>query len=253
MMTIQKCRCPTNPHGYRQPPQSISLSKKEGSFLTLFSNFVHQSWNAFNGTTSTPAVPLDPGTGTFPAKDAKKLNAFFIILCARTVVVVGAGLLPANTNEVPPSEDELFVCKAAIFADTSSPDSTETPRIISAADGASMSTSAPFVTSPCTPLTLKIALSLPGPMPPRNLKSFAFGAAPGFGTTAMYTEAAVFGGSSIPGRMNTTMWEKDLEGRLYMNEVGVGAEVGLMIIGEPVGITPKIGAVEDIVDAVFCS
>lgn len=63
----------------------------------------------------------------------------------------------------------------------------------------------------------------------------------------------MFGGSSIPGRMNTTMWEKDLEGRLYMNEVGVGAEVGLMIIGEPVGITPKIGAVEDIVEAVFCS
>lgn len=37
-----------------------------------------------------------------------------------------------------------------------------------------------------------------------------------------------------------------------MNDVGVGAEVGFMMIGEPVGITPKIGVGVVIVEAVFC-
>lgn len=44
-----------------------SLSRNEGSSSTFFSNFTHQSWNAFSGTTSLPKL-------------ARKLKALPIIL-----------------------------------------------------------------------------------------------------------------------------------------------------------------------------
>ena len=55
-------------------PPCSSLSRKLGSSSTFFSNFVHQSWNAFKGTVSLPKL-------------ARKLNALPIILCASTLVV----------------------------------------------------------------------------------------------------------------------------------------------------------------------
>lgn len=43
----------------------------------------------------------------------------------------------------------------------------------------------------------------------------------------------------IPGSRNTTMWEKDRGGRLNVNDVSDGELVGIVIIGQPVGMMPK--------------
>lgn len=43
----------------------------------------------------------------------------------------------------------------------------------------------------------------------------------------------------MPGSRNTTMWEKDRGGRLNVKEVSDGELVGIVIIGQPVGMMPK--------------
>ncbi len=43
----------------------------------------------------------------------------------------------------------------------------------------------------------------------------------------------------MPGSRNTTMWEKDRGGRVKVKEVSVGELVGIVIIGQPVGMMPK--------------
>lgn len=53
---------------------------------------------------------------------------------------------------------------------------------------------------------LKIALSFPGPMPPRNLNACAGEVGEG---REMYTAAAVSGGSSMPVRLLICCLEKD--------------------------------------------
>lgn len=53
----------------------------------------------------------------------------------------------------------------------------------------------------------------------------------------MYTAAAVFGGRAMPGRRKTQMWEKGFwVGSVKRNEVGDGAEEGVVMQGLPVGI-----------------
>lgn len=120
-----------------------SLSKNPGSELILASNLFHHSSNALSGTTSTPPAPV------VPLKLAKKLKAFLIILCANTNVVDG-GTFCAGTNAPAPPP----------------------PPILAATDSAA-STDIPSTTFPPLPVlpSLKIALSFPGPIPPRNLGS----------------------------------------------------------------------------------
>lgn len=164
-----------NPMFPLQTPQSPSLSKNLGSLLTLPSNFLHHSSNAFNGTTSTPVPP------TFPLKLAKKLNAFLMILCARTTVSTFVPPCPPRSIGTKACAGDVgFVveeCKAAICDATESADSRDMPSVMSPpppglSSGASISTS-PFCTPPALeadkPLILNIALSFPGPIPPRNL------------------------------------------------------------------------------------
>ena len=43
----------------------------------------------------------------------------------------------------------------------------------------------------------------------------------------------------MPGSRNTTMWEKGRGGRLNMKDVSDGELVGIVIIGQPVGMMPK--------------
>lgn len=43
----------------------------------------------------------------------------------------------------------------------------------------------------------------------------------------------------MPGRRTTTIWENGRAGRLKRSEVGAGAVVGVVMRGQPVGITPK--------------
>jgi len=43
----------------------------------------------------------------------------------------------------------------------------------------------------------------------------------------------------MPGSRNTTIWEKGRGGRLNMKEVSDGELVGIVIIGQPVGMMPK--------------
>jgi hypothetical protein len=74
-------------------------------------------------------------------------------------------------------------------------------------------------------------------MPPRKLKLGAeFDEAE---VAARYTAAAVSGGRLMPGSRKTTMWEKDRGGRLNVKEVSEGELVGIVIIGQPVGMMPK--------------
>lgn len=73
-------------------------------------------------------------------------------------------------------------------------------------------------------------------MPPKNLKS---GFCPAAGDEAMYTAAAVFGGSVIPGRRKTVRCVNFVDGRVKIRDVGAGAAEGVVINGEPVGTTPK--------------
>lgn len=43
----------------------------------------------------------------------------------------------------------------------------------------------------------------------------------------------------MPGRRKTTMWENGRVGRLKRSEVGAGVDVGVVMRGQPVGMTPK--------------
>lgn len=168
-------------HMFLPSAQSLLLSKKLGSFLNFPSNFLHQSSKAFNGTTSMPAVPVPPGTGIFPLKLARKLKALLIIFCASCKVF---GCCDRVTSAVEGSLVMGIVRAAerdAICAATEDEDSIDIPSIISRycvsdedPSGASISTSPFTLAVVLVPLVaaliLNIALSLPGPMPPRNLK-----------------------------------------------------------------------------------
>jgi hypothetical protein len=93
-----------------------------------------------------------------------------------------------------------------------------------------------------------MALSLPGPMPPKNLK-FGFPEATEL-AVARYIAAAVLGGRAAPGRRSTMMCEKGLVvGRAKRRVVGDGVEVGSVMRGWPAGMRPKVGVA--IAKAVF--
>src|SRR4051812_41864322 len=110
----------------------------------------------------------------FPLKLARKWNAFLIMRCARSSVVVCVGGCRLRTicwEEEGDVED--WLCedwRDAICAVTLAADSMEIPMVISApvlgwvesGETASMSTSAPAAFVLEGVLILKIALSLPG-------------------------------------------------------------------------------------------
>lgn len=134
--------------------------------------------------------------------------------------------------------EDLADWRAASWAATDWEDSRDIPSVSSGCvSGASMSTSPVSVPPDTRPEILNIALSFPVPMPPRNLNC-ALGAVGECGI-CRYTAAALSGGRVMPGRMKTAMWLYERAGRVKRKDVGVGAEVGVVIGGRPVGRMPK--------------
>lgn len=140
----------TGPESFFKRPRinHPSLSKNPGSFWTRLSNFAHQSWKLLRGTTSTPFA-------VFPAKLARKLNAFWMIRWASTRV---SGGLFVTVSEVADADDcswSWAIC-AWIFC----AGSTEMPRL----------TSPPtFPATPSRRFTRNKAEGFSLPMAPRNL------------------------------------------------------------------------------------
>ena len=129
-------------HSYPSP----SLSRNPGSISTRLSNFFHQSWKLFNGTTSFPPSP--------PAKLARKLNAFLMIRCA-SIFVEGGRLTTVKAVEL---ESEVAFMVASC-AETSSVGSKDMPTITFPGRPSPLARSASMSTS-AAPLARPVALLL---------------------------------------------------------------------------------------------